>query len=121
MRTDKRTSDFNFDQWASMAKQNPEQFESMRQDMIKQLIDDAPDHLKQRMEGLQWQIDQIRGRATNPMSACLRISQQMWNNVLGERGLLAALHQPEKILQNTIQEKTDNVVSLEKQRPVDEN
>ena len=116
MRKDK-PSNFDFDHWANIAARDAEQFESMRQEMISELIENAPEYLRPRMEGLQWQIDQIRERSTNPMSACLRISQQMWDNVLGERGLLTALQQPEKIIRPAEMSSTDNVVSISKQTP----
>ena len=114
MTKQKKSADFNFDQWADMAKRNPAQFESMRQQVIDDLIDQAPEHLRQRMEGLQWQIDQIRNRATNPMAACLRISQKMWDNILGERGLLTALQEPERILKAPPPHRQDNVIPLNK-------
>ncbi|MDP1557906.1 MAG: DUF3135 domain-containing protein [Nitrosomonas sp.] len=120
MKNNKQTPDFDFDQWAKMANQDPEQFERMRQQLINELMERAPVHLKQRMEGLQWQIDQIRKQANNPMTACLHISQQMWDKVYGERGLLKALQEPEMVLQSLSEECTaNNVVPLNKYKPTD--
>lgn len=90
--------DFDFDQWTKIAQQEPEKFEAMRRQMIDDLIAQAPEHLKPRIAGLQWQIDQIRNQAGNPMAACLQISQKMWGHVLSENGLLNTLKQPGKIL-----------------------
>ncbi len=63
MKNDKKEGDFDFDQWATIARQDPEQFERMRQQLINEVIAQSPEHLKQRMEGLQWQIDQIHTEA----------------------------------------------------------
>lgn len=90
--------DFDFDRWSEIARQEPEKFEAMRRQMIDDLIAQAPEHLKPRMAGLQWQVDQIRSQAGNPMTACLQISQKMWTHVLSENGLLNILKQPGKIL-----------------------
>lgn len=66
MKNDKKEGDFDFDQWATIARQDPEQFERMRQQLINEVIAQSPEHLKQRMEGLQWQIDQIRKQSSSP-------------------------------------------------------
>jgi hypothetical protein len=98
MSEEKKALDFDFDQWSKIAQTEPEKFEAMRQQMIDNLIAQAPDHLKPRMAGLQWQVDQIRNQAGHPMAACLQISQKMWAHVLSENGLLNILKQPRKIL-----------------------
>lgn len=98
MNEEEKTSDFDFDVWTRISQEEPEKFESMRQQLIDDLIAQAPAHFKPRMIGLQWQVDQVRKQASNPMAACLQISQKMWNNVLGENGLLNALQEPKKIL-----------------------
>lgn len=87
------TTDFNFDEWARLAKEEPEAFESMRQKMIEDVIENVAPSVKPRMEGLQWQIDQVRSKSANPMSSCLKISQMMWENVTGEDGLLENMRQ----------------------------
>ena len=94
MDKEKKDTDFDFDLWSQMAQQDPEKFEAMRQQLIHELIEQAPSHLKLRMEGLQWQVDQIRKQADNPMAACLQISKKMWNHVLGEKGLMTVLREP---------------------------
>ena len=116
MENNKKDSDFDFDQWAAIARQDPEQFERMRQQLIAGAIAQSPEHLKQRMEGLQWQIDQIRKQSSNPMASCLRISQEMWGSVLGERGLLKALQEPGTIPQSLNKDAASNIIPLRKRR-----
>lgn len=110
-------SDFDFEVWSQMAQQDPEKFEAMRQQLINDLIAQAPLHLKQRLTGLQWQVDQIRKQASNPMVACLQISQRMWDNAVGEKGLLDALQEPQKILNAIENESTGKILSFDKYKP----
>lgn len=116
MNEKEKIPDFDFDQWSMIAREEPEKFEAMRQDMINQLIAQAPDHLKPRMTGLQWQVDQIRKQADNPMAACLQISQKMWNNVLGEKGLLTVLREPKAFLDNIREEPGGKILSFERNK-----
>lgn len=108
------TSEFDFDQWSRIAQQEPEKFEAMRQKMINDLIAQAPAHLQQRMTGLQWQVDQIRNQASNPMAACLQISQKMWANVLGDSGLLKALQEPHEIIKTLEDTPSGKVLLFER-------
>lgn len=119
MKNDKKEGDFDFDQWATIARQDPEQFERMRQQLINEVIAQSPEHLKQRMEGLQWQIDQIRKQSSNPMTSCLRISQEMCGSVLRERGLLKALQEPGTIPQFLNKDAANNIIPLRKPRVPD--
>lgn len=116
-------TEYDFDEWSHIAKTNPEQFELMRQQLINDLLAQVPDHLKQRIKRQQWQIDQIRKQANNPLAACIQISQKMWNSVYGENGLLTALEEPEKVLQSQIKDDPEKVIHLKKykstRKPVD--
>lgn len=93
-------TEFDFDEWAKIARDDPDAFENRRKKMIQDVIDSTAPEIKRRMLGLQWQIDNIRTTSANPMASCLKISQMMWDNVLGEEGLLENLrliNNPEKI------------------------
>lgn len=114
MNEEEKIADFDFDQWTRIAQQEPEKFEAMRQQMIDELIAQAPAHLKPRMTGLQWQVDQIRKQASNPMAACLQISQKMWANVLGENGLLEVLQEPKKIISTLEKAPAGKVLMFER-------
>jgi len=83
---------FDFEEWASLAKTDPQAFEARRQEEIARLIAQASPRMQTRLSGLQWKIDMERQRASNPMSSCMRIFDLMWDSVYGERGLLEALH-----------------------------
>lgn len=89
----KEITSFDFDEWMTLAKEDPQAFEEKRLAAIEEVISETRDTTKNRLEGLQWQIDQMRSTSTSPMATCLNISKQMWENVQGEDGLVDALNQ----------------------------
>jgi len=91
MTTKKPVTEFDFDQWVRLAQEDPDHFEQMRLQKIREMIEDAPEELRHRIEGLQWQIDQMRQTARNPMASCIKISSMMWDLVLGEEGLVQTI------------------------------
>ena len=66
-----------FDDLVALSKQNPQELEALRTRLCDQLIDSAPEPQRRRLRGLQFQIDMERRKASNPMAACLRISEMM--------------------------------------------
>ena len=114
MDEEKENLEFDFDTWSAMAQQDPAKFEIMRQRLIDDLIEKTPAHLKPRIMGLQWQIDQMRRQAYNPMAACIQISNLMWDSVLGEKGLLNALREPRSILNALENTPSGKVLSFER-------
>jgi len=93
MLKNKHLIDDDFDHWFALSKKNPDVFEVRREACIEALILSAPISQQPRLRGLQWQIDLKRQRAKNPMAACMAISNMMWDQVLGEGGLLERLRQ----------------------------
>jgi hypothetical protein len=85
-------NDFNFDDWARLAQTDPAAFEGRRQAWVEGLIAQAPDALRLRLRGLQFQIDMERRRARTPMGSCLRLSSLMWQTFAGENGFQAQLN-----------------------------
>jgi hypothetical protein len=69
----------DFDEWAALAKTDPEAFEQRRQAAIDDFIGTAPEEYRQRLRGLQFRVDMERARASNPLSATIRISNMMWS------------------------------------------
>jgi Protein of unknown function (DUF3135) len=87
------STEFDFEEWVKLAKEDPDAFENKRQQTIQKLIDNSQPKIRKRMQGLQWQIDQIRSAADNPMASCLKISQMMWDSAVGDDGLVDHLQQ----------------------------
>lgn len=81
---------FDFEAWAKLAKEDPEEFERRRLEEIRKLIDARPD-LRHRLEGLQFRIDAERKLARTPLKACLRMSTLMWESFYDLKGQLDGL------------------------------
>ena len=69
----------DFDEWAALAKSDPEAFEQRRREAIETYIAAAPAEHQQRLRGVQFRVDMERARASNPLSATIRISNMMWS------------------------------------------
>ena len=78
---------FDFEHWSHLASEDPEAFEARRQALIEDLINSAPRHRQPRLRGLQWRLDMVRQRSRTPLAACIRMSEMMWDSLLGEGGL----------------------------------
>lgn len=81
----------DFDSLARLAQSDPQAFEAKRLEMIAQMIESAPQELRQRLHRFQWRIDMERERSDNPLQACIRISNMMWNMIHADRGFLWSL------------------------------
>lgn len=88
-----RAFQFDFDEWMNLAKTDPEAFDARRRQVIDDLIEHAPEHIRQRLKRFQWRIDMERARCDNPMQACIKLSNMMWELVYGDRGFLWSLQQ----------------------------
>jgi len=71
----------NFDQMRELAERNPEALESWRKKEIDSIINSAPDHLRKRLRGLQFQIDCKRQSQKTHLGACISISKMMHESV----------------------------------------
>lgn len=70
----------DFDEWAALAKSDPEAFEERRRASIEAFIATVPEEHRQRVRGVQFRVDMERSRASNPLSATVRISKLMWES-----------------------------------------
>jgi hypothetical protein len=84
----KKDGEFQFDYWAKLAVSDPDGFENARRQMIESLIDSAPEHHQPRLRGLQWQVDRTRERSSSALGSCAKISNLMWDKLLGDGGLV---------------------------------
>ncbi|MCA6065311.1 DUF3135 domain-containing protein [Thalassolituus marinus] len=67
----------SFDEMMRLAAEDPASLESIRAQAIESFIGNAPLDLQRRLRGLQFRIDATRTCSSNPMAACLKISQMM--------------------------------------------
>lgn len=66
-----------FEKLMALAKTDPEKFERLRHRYTRELIRKVPAHLQPRLRGLQFEIDNRRRLAKNPLAACICISKMM--------------------------------------------
>ena len=72
-------SEIDFEHWSTLASTDPQKFEELRQDKISAVINRTSGQRRQRLLGLQWQIDTLRARhKESSVAACLAISELMW-------------------------------------------
>ncbi len=88
---------FDFEHWAALARTDPQGFEAERAAVVEAAIRRAPRDRQRRLRGLQWRIDQVRRTIRNPLVACQRIQDMMWEAVLCDGGLLDNLHRLSEI------------------------
>lgn len=68
----------NFDELVTLAQENPDALEALRQEHIDAIINSANSDNQQRLRGLQFQIDAQRQiHKSSPMGSCMKISQLM--------------------------------------------
>lgn len=71
----------SFERLREMAEKDPDALERLRQEHVKAAIEAAPEAYRQRLEGLQFQIDGQRRLSNNPMSSCITISKMMHDSL----------------------------------------
>lgn len=96
MDTDKPTHsafdwDIDFDAWARLASSDPHDFEKQRAELVSQVLERSPTDRQPRLRRLQWRIDKVRETSGTPLAACIRISNMMWDSVMGKGGLRESL------------------------------
>ena len=69
----------DFEQWAHLAQHDPHAFEQLRHRLLEAYIARSSSAHQDRLRRLQWRIDRLREKASNPMSACVQISNLMWD------------------------------------------
>ena len=86
-----RVEPLDFDDWMELGRSDPTAFEERRRRVIEEVIAQAPQHVQTRLRALQWRIDMERARASNPLSACIRLYNMMWKTLSGENGMMSAI------------------------------
>lgn len=69
--------EIDFDEWMTLYKDDPDEFERRRTAMVNAVISQAPKDHQRRLNRLQFQVDMERRRTNNPLSSCLKISSMM--------------------------------------------
>lgn len=80
---------FDFDDWARLARTDPDDFELRRRVVIESQITSSDNVF--RLRGLQCRIDMERIRAHTPLKSCLRLSTLMWDAFVDLNNSLSTL------------------------------
>jgi hypothetical protein len=70
--------EFNFDEWAELAKTDPAEFEQRRKKALRVAVEQAPARQRRKLEGTLFRIEANRARAKNPLHHAILASQMMW-------------------------------------------
>lgn len=71
---------FDFKEWAELARQDPDRFESRRSRIINEAIRRVPSDKQEMLHRLQWKVDRVRELKRTPLAACMAISHLMWES-----------------------------------------
>ena len=88
------TKNHSFDEWAELARSDPSAFEAHRRGVIDAFISSVPPRQRSHLRQVQWRIDVVRKRAPNPLAACRRMYEMMWESFAGDLGLSETLNNP---------------------------
>lgn len=81
-----------FDDLMQLARQHPEQLESLREQLTQEVLDSTPDRdMRSRLEQLVFRINAERRRHRSPMALCLKFSSLMHDKLLSMRSELQKL------------------------------
>ncbi len=79
---------FDFDEWAELAKRDPESFEDKRRKVIEEHIKHGIENrclaVKRSLQGLQFRIDMERRKSKNPMDSYIRLSRMLMEQFYSE-------------------------------------
>lgn len=67
---------------ARLARDDPPAFESLRNELITDFIDSAPEECRRRLRGLQFRMDCIRRLTHTPLAALVKMQALMWESFL---------------------------------------
>ncbi|WP_052830379.1 DUF3135 domain-containing protein [Gynuella sunshinyii] len=84
---------FDFEKMALLAKEDPQALETWLEERVEELIMSSPIEHHHRLRGLQFQIDMERKRASNPLAACIKLSQMMHESFSKLRQVLNEVQQ----------------------------
>jgi hypothetical protein len=90
----------SFEELMDLALNEPAKLEELRQTWVDETIDRAPESFQRRLRGLQFQIDMEREKASNPVSACVRISKMMHDGLANLQDVIKNSHSNEIQPQN---------------------
>ena len=100
----------DFDAWKRLAKDDPEEFERVRELQINKAIEHIALHepdRKLRLERLQFRVNLEREKAKTPFAAYMNLSSMFYESFMGDDGLLDKMRNMDKIRAQVRREMDD--------------
>lgn len=88
----------DFDTLKEAAETSPEALENFRQHAIEAAIQNAPQNTRERLRGLQFQIDSQRRLHSTALGSCIKISGMMHDSFFSLREHISQLTNPQAAL-----------------------
>ena len=82
-----------FDELAELAHSDPDAFEALRRRIIESHIAASPKEQKLKLERMQFRINGVLRRSSNPVHACILLQGMMVENTTRISDALSGLHQ----------------------------
>lgn len=71
----------SYDILAQLARDDPEAYEALRREVVEGFINSAPERLKPRLNGIQFQVDCMRRLSrTSTLGATVKVYRLMWKS-----------------------------------------
>ena len=70
----------DFDYLKKLAAEDPEELDFLCHFYSRRIIDNAPAHYQNRLNGLLFQIEVSRQRSNNPLHSCINLSKMMMDS-----------------------------------------
>lgn len=67
---------------SQLARDDPQAFETLRNELIADFLDRVPEECQRRLRGLQFRVDCLRRLSHTPLAALLKIQALMWDSFL---------------------------------------
>jgi hypothetical protein len=102
------------DDLIQMAQDDPEALERLREQLCAQVIANAPRQYQRRLNGLQFQINMERMRASNSLHSCIKISQMMMECYQELQLSLEEIQNNQTLNSQNLSEKTADIINFKK-------
>ena len=102
----------DFDYLKLLADNDPDGLERLRRLYCDRLINSAPDRYRNRLKGLQFQIDMIKRKSKNPLHSCVQISRMMMDNCYNMQQAIREMSDPPEYVVRDRPHYVDNIIYL---------
>lgn len=81
----------DFDERARLFREDPEEFERLRERLIEEVIESVPEERQERLRRFHWRVEAEFRKHKSPIGALVALQKMMLEAVYGKGGLLDAV------------------------------